>query len=193
VFCHSLFRFVKNLLSIPETYRIFSDIKVNTLAITCSLEHLTATLAEILLNTEAGRQTLSGMAPSHRALWIYHAIEETEHKAVAFDVFKAVGGGYVRRAWQHLLSTAIFLVVTFGIYFKFMWDAGHLFNIFSHANLLYFLFVSPGFFRVALPIWCKYFNPSFHPWGKGEAGFTHKWDRIIQTGKMVSLEELHNI
>ena len=70
---------VKRLLSFTERYRTFSDQKVNCLAITCSLEHLTATLAELLLNTTAGTEALRNAAPSHRALWVYHAIEETEH------------------------------------------------------------------------------------------------------------------
>lgn len=39
--------FVKWLLSLPETYWTFSDTKTNCLAITCSLEHLTATLGKL--------------------------------------------------------------------------------------------------------------------------------------------------
>ncbi len=53
------------------------------LAVTCALEHFTAILAERLLRDERMRQD---MHPSARPLWVWHALEESEHKAVAFDV-----------------------------------------------------------------------------------------------------------
>ena len=34
-----------------------------------------------------------------RDLFVWHALEESEHKAVAFDVYKAVGGGERLRVW----------------------------------------------------------------------------------------------
>ena len=182
--------FVKILLSLPERYRTFSDKKTNCLAITCSLEHLTATLGELLLNSASGRYLLQRMTPSHRALWIYHAIEETEHKAVAYDVYQATNGRYLRRAWQHILSTAIFIVVSTAIYFLFMWDAGHLFNVFTHIHLLNSLFVNPGLFRAAIPMWSEYFRPSFHPWGKGPAHFIRPWDNLLKKGKLITDEDL---
>jgi uncharacterized protein len=68
--------------------RIFTA-KAN-LAATAALEHLTATLAELLLTDEEARN-----GPGHpavRDLFLWHALEESEHKAVAFDVYRAVGG-----------------------------------------------------------------------------------------------------
>ena len=38
------------------------------------------------------------LRPDRAPLWLWHALEEAEHKAVAFDVYRAAGGGYVRRA-----------------------------------------------------------------------------------------------
>ncbi|MEO6628687.1 MAG: metal-dependent hydrolase [Aquihabitans sp.] len=60
------------------------------LALTAALEHFTATLAELLLSNEEARR-LFGHA-GLRDLFLWHALEESEHKAVAFDVYKAVGG-----------------------------------------------------------------------------------------------------
>ena len=60
------------------------------LAATAALEHITAILAEDSLAPDfpdAGK-----MDPAMRRFWNWHAAEEMEHKAVAFDVFRAVGG-----------------------------------------------------------------------------------------------------
>lgn len=61
------------------------------LAATAALEHFTATLAEVVL-TDEDTQRAFGADPM-RDLFLWHALEESEHKAVAFDVYKAVGGG----------------------------------------------------------------------------------------------------
>ena len=60
------------------------------LAATAALEHFTATLAELLLTSEETRRLFGH--PEVRNLFLWHALEESEHKAVAFDVYKAVGG-----------------------------------------------------------------------------------------------------
>ncbi len=63
---------------------------ISSLAATAALEHFTATLAELLLADEACRAQLGDGPVLDVFLW--HALEEAEHKAVAFDVFRAVGG-----------------------------------------------------------------------------------------------------
>ena len=63
---------------------------VSNLAATAALEHFTATLGEMLLTDEELRRLLGH--PGVRDLFVWHALEECEHKAVAFDVYRAVGG-----------------------------------------------------------------------------------------------------
>ncbi|MBV8161611.1 MAG: metal-dependent hydrolase [Acidimicrobiia bacterium] len=60
------------------------------LAVTAALEHYTATLAETLLGDAAARDEIGHDGVRHLLMW--HALEEAEHKAVAFDVYRAVGG-----------------------------------------------------------------------------------------------------
>ncbi|MEX2293494.1 MAG: metal-dependent hydrolase [Acidimicrobiales bacterium] len=67
------------------------------LAATAALEHFTATLAELVLTSEETR-AMFGHAEV-RNLFVWHALEESEHKAVAFDVYKAVGGSERMRVW----------------------------------------------------------------------------------------------
>jgi len=61
------------------------------LALTAALEHFTATLAEVLLSDPAARAQFG--SDQLRDMFLWHALEECEHKAVAFDVYKAVNGG----------------------------------------------------------------------------------------------------
>ena len=62
----------------------------SNLAATAALEHFTATLAELVLTNEDIRELMGDDAV--RDLFVWHALEESEHKAVAFDVYKAIGG-----------------------------------------------------------------------------------------------------
>src|SRR4051794_11233374 len=83
--------------------------KVN-LAFTAALEHYTATLAELLLTDEQARQAVG--KPGARDILTWHALEESEHKAVAFDVYKAVGGGELMRIFVMFLTDLLFLLET---------------------------------------------------------------------------------
>jgi predicted metal-dependent hydrolase len=67
------------------------------LAATAALEHFTATLAELVLTSQQTRDLFGH--DEVRNLFLWHALEESEHKAVAFDVYKAVGGGERLRVW----------------------------------------------------------------------------------------------
>lgn len=60
------------------------------LARTAALEHFTAMLAEYVLTDAGFRASLGDPLITELVLW--HALEETEHKSVAFDVYQAVGG-----------------------------------------------------------------------------------------------------
>jgi predicted metal-dependent hydrolase len=67
------------------------------LALTAALEHFTATLAELLLRDEEVQSQFGH--DEVRNLFLWHALEESEHKAVAFDVYRAVGGTERMRVW----------------------------------------------------------------------------------------------
>lgn len=76
------------------------------LAGTAALEHYTATFAEILLSDAQAQAWLGDSAVRPVLLW--HALEEAEHKAVAFDVYRAAGGSEALRIATMELATAIF-------------------------------------------------------------------------------------
>ncbi len=73
------------------------------LAVTAACEHYTALLAEGAL----GEGLLDGAHPVMRDLLLWHAAEELEHKAVAFDVLGRVAPGYPLRLAGLGLATAL--------------------------------------------------------------------------------------
>jgi len=79
-------------------------------AITCALEHYTAMLADYVLRNPVW---LEDAEPQLRVLWSWHAAEETEHKAVAYDVYRAAGGGYAKRVLWYLHVSVVFWLDTF--------------------------------------------------------------------------------
>ncbi len=70
-----------------ETYKKLA------LSVTCALEHYTATLAEVAMDPELN--AMQGFDENMKALLMWHAAEEIEHKSVAFDVMKQINSGEV--------------------------------------------------------------------------------------------------
>ena len=76
------------------------------LAVTVCLEHYTAMLAGLLLE-DASR--IGGSVEGYTQMWTWHALEETEHKSVSYDVWNAVLkpglGRYLLRTGTMLATT----------------------------------------------------------------------------------------
>jgi uncharacterized protein len=96
-------RFTRRGLAIRE--RLLSD--MSNLAATAALEHYTATFAEVLLTDPYVRELCGHDGVRDLLLW--HALEESEHKAVAFDVYRAAGGSERLRVFTMNLITVGFL------------------------------------------------------------------------------------
>lgn len=77
------------------------------LATTAALEHFTATLADVILTSERARELIG--APELVDVFVWHALEESEHKAVAFDVYRHVGGSERTRRWTMNYICVMFL------------------------------------------------------------------------------------
>jgi len=131
------------------------------LAHTVAVEHFTALMAEeFLLKYDA----LEEMDPRMAPIWAWHAIEESEHKAVAFDVYKAIGGSEFTRVTEMMLVSILFPLFS-GIHLaQLMKEDGQLFNLKSWAGAVNYMWGKPGVFRKLLPSYFKYYSPNFHPW-----------------------------
>lgn len=96
-------RFVKAGLRREE--RLFGP--AYCLAVTSALEHYTATLAETLLTNDDARALLGNTEVRSMLLW--HALEESEHKSVAFDVYQTCVGSEKLRIRAMRVTTFSFL------------------------------------------------------------------------------------
>lgn len=133
------------------------------LAMTVCMEHFTAILAYQLLTN--GDVTLKGLDRDVRALFEWHALEETEHKGVAFDVYQATGGspGFLRFAM--LFSTFFFVLGLFVNLTVLLYKDGSLWRWSTWKTGLQFVFgPRQGFLVRPLRDWLAFFKPGFHPW-----------------------------
>jgi predicted metal-dependent hydrolase len=139
---------------------------LNQLCATIALEHFTAILAHALLSDG---DDLAGAPTELKRMWQWHAIEEIEHKAVAFDTFLAVTRRFSRlRRWQlrcvsmGLTTILFFQFIGFGVREFFRQDG--IDNLRSWRKLLHYLWIRPGIMRRAAPNYFAYYKPGFHPW-----------------------------
>jgi uncharacterized protein len=135
------------------------------LAVTMALEHLTAIMAEGLLSDPRLHE---GMHADYRDLWLWHALEETEHKSVAFDVWlHAVGTGpiaYLRRCLALVNATNIFALLIVPTFLRALARDGALTDWKGWQHFAGQMFGRVGFLRKLVLPWWSYFKPSFHPW-----------------------------
>ncbi len=131
------------------------------LAHTVAVEHFTALMAEeFLLKYDA----LEEMDPRMAPVWAWHAIEESEHKAVAFDVYKAIGGSEFTRVTEMMFVSVLFPLSASIHLVQLMKEDGQLGNLKSWAGAVNYMWGKPGVFRRLLPSYFKYYSPNFHPW-----------------------------
>ena len=143
------------------------------LAMTAALEHYTATLAETLLTSERAQALLGNSEVRSMLLW--HALEESEHKAVAFDVFRAAGGSERMRIWTMRYVTVSFLTaVTIHTILSMLADrATYRPKVLLHSigALRYSPFLSPKMLRRLR----AYNKRGFHPDDNDNAALIERW------------------
>ena len=161
----SLERFTFNLLD-QASKHVFRNGKQQKLAITCALEHFTGTIAAQLMRREDIQALMQDETMKH--LWLWHSIEENEHKAVAFDVYQEIYGNglvaYLNRVVIMALAVAFIVAAKFGFWITLMRRDGQLFNLRSWKLGLSLAWGRQGFFTQIIPDTWDYMRPNFHPW-----------------------------
>ena len=137
-----------------------------SLAATMCLEHFTAILAHELLKDP---RHLERADKESADLWRWHAIEEIEHKGVAYDTWLHATRAWPRgKRWKVKAKVMLFVTRNFivdrtrgtlellrqdGIEGPRAW-----------ARMFWFAWVRPGMLRRILGAWLGFFLPGFHPW-----------------------------
>lgn len=136
------------------------------LAATMALEHFTAIIAQQLISNP---RHLAGADEQSRLLWRWHAMEEIEHKGVAYDTWLHATRDWPRR--RRWIIKSLVMVKTTQRFF-----GGRLKGILEllrqdgltgpgiWARLAWFALGNPGMVRKIAGAWLGYFLPGFHPW-----------------------------
>lgn len=143
----------------PAIEKLFG--KKIMLATTVALEHYTASLASEALRAQS--QTMKLMPGAMKELMTWHAIEELEHKAIAFDLLEETDSNYALRVSGFLLGSIMLNIYTFTGFFIFLWSDKQI----TFARLLKDLYEFPKMIlpmtQHILPELLMYFQPGFHP------------------------------
>lgn len=147
------------------------------LAMTAAAEHYTAVLAERVLGSDE-IQNIPG-DPEVWNLLNWHALEELEHKSVAFDVFRAVGGTEGTRIGVMLAMYSLTLPLTYlSLALAVVRDDTARRQPVRVAREAYRLFTGPVF-RGLMPELAKYLRPGFHPDDIDTSGLLSRWQREL--------------
>ena len=137
---------------------------------TICLEHFTAMMADLMDGFEIdGAPLFSKTDPSLERMWRWHAVEETEHKAVAYDVFLEATKDwpglkrYFRRCLSMLLITSNF-TRNIAEYAAMLLVVDGYTPEEANRAVKAFLWKKPGLFGKGWKIWASWFRPGFHPW-----------------------------
>lgn len=147
---------------------------------TIALEHFTALLADSVL-TEP--RLTDGADPAYAAVWHWHALEETEHKAVAFDVWRSVMGrtlgAYGLRVMGQVMATAIFWAIVFPAFLQALREEGELTNISGWAKFVRYTLGDVGLIRRQLGTYLDYYRPGFHPWDHDNSEYLEQMQTFL--------------
>ncbi len=151
------------------------------LALTAALEHFTAMMAELFF---AEKSVMAGADPRLRAMLAWHAVEEMEHKAVAFDVMKKVAKvGYFQRclAMSHaILGFGLFTLIAPWLLLRM--------EGFSFSQRLRLMLkrggwmfgLRRGVFPRLIPMLLSYYRPGFHPNKLKTVHNYHTWVEVYE-------------
>lgn len=160
------------------------------LAATIALEHYTAILAQMFLKHP---ELLDGADPEWAGLWRWHAIEEIEHKGVAYDTWLHATRHWSRwKRWS--VKSRLMLIITL----RFWWKRIEGMKILMAQDgmtgwrvnwgITKYLLGKPGILRRIAPAWAKYFLPGFHPWNEDDRALIARWDSDYAAARMPGSE-----
>lgn len=142
------------------------------LAMTVGMEHITAIMAEFILNNP---DVLEPMDDTVKELLYWHAVEEIEHKAVAFDVYMSIENDqkYLRKILR--LVTALFSIRIALYMVALLWWAKKIPKWREIKGFYQFLWGKKGVITNIRQPYRDYFKEGFHPWDHDNQALVDMW------------------
>jgi hypothetical protein len=152
--------------------------QILNLAVTMALEHYTAMMAHQMLRDP---KAFMGADPELSNMWKWHAIEEIEHKGVAYDTWLHATRDWSRwKRWK--VKTIMMLIVTKNFWTK-RWEGtldllaqDGITGWKAKMRLAWYLVGNPGPVRRLMLPWLAFFMPGFHPWNHDDRALIGKYD-----------------
>ncbi|MGD9591869.1 MAG: metal-dependent hydrolase [Candidatus Berkiella sp.] len=146
------------------------------LSLSLAGEHLTAIISDLVLRD---KRWLEHAHSANAAIWRWHSIEEIEHKAVVFDLYLSIGGGYFARILGMWLITWVLGRLLIRNFFHMARHDKQLFKFSFWKKTLILLWAKKGFMRQLMLPYLKYYSPRFHPWQQNNLELITKWKKIF--------------
>ena len=143
---------------------------------TCALEHFTSTIAEELLSNPNIQAMFEDETMYN--LWMWHAVEENEHKAVAFDVFVGMYGSgakaYFMRSLALVLAMSI-LFITQSYFTATLLKTDGKLTWRDTKYMIRYMYGANGFMTRQIPTLLSFLKPNFHPNDLDTTELLNKW------------------
>ena len=154
-----------------------SQPKIAQLALTCAFEHFTAIFATFMLKNH---KMIEQSDPEAIKFWLWHAIEEIEHKSVAFETYKAVYDNETVRLRTMRYAMASFVMAS-------LYGGFHLYLKDFKNNWKYPIQNAKGLFFItellvqSIPELKDYFRADFHPDDHNQDELVQYWKHKLAT------------
>jgi len=148
------------------------------LAATVVMEHITAVMAHFALTRP---EEFDPLPDSVQELLLWHAIEEIEHKSVAFDVYEECVGDRNRLRRQLLLHMVLFPLGIRDFQRMLLHELGHKPTWKERAEMARYLLGPKGLVVSVLPRYLALLKPGFHPWDLDDSHLVADWKDRLQS------------
>lgn len=143
------------------------------LAVTCAIEHITACISGAAI--EQYQHLNHHLKMPQKQLWLWHAVEEIEHKGVAMDVYnscvKNTRWAYFLRANAMIVTSFVYItIIAINFPLMYFWDKFIKRPFSSSQKNCRFSWNKNGFYTLRKGVkrffclYLNYYKPSFHPW-----------------------------
>lgn len=146
------------------------------LASTASLEHLTAIIAEFILENI---EVMEPAPPEIKDLFTWHGLEEIEHKAVVFNLFmNCVNDRKLLKKMMRKQTLGFFFRQTI-FFWQVMFKVKRIPSLSEMFEALRFFWGDKGLFRKLIKPYFRFYGKDFHPDNSDNSPLLALWEKNV--------------